>query len=514
MKYNIYNLRFFNNKINVRSIRFRIWTLLLLFTLVIMLLMWLLQILFINTYYEDMKIDNTKDAAAVISSAYKSGGLKAAIKEAKSASDGNDIFIVLTKNGERKYPAVDNSTYAYELSEIESSFISRKTNKNAAEGTIESSGTERSIYYYAEDLDATDEKTITPKDETDIQSEPQDSDTSVPQVQTGTILYVLSPLYPVSSTISIMQKQLGYVMFISLVLAILFAVVLSRRISKPITDITSSANKLAEGQYGVSFPADSNYSEIHDLAETLNKMSGELERSAMMQKDLMANVSHDLRTPLTMIKSYAEMIRDLSGDNPEKRNAHLEVIIEESDRLNTLVNDMLALSAMQSGTMGMDIQPFNIYNAVQSILAPYRVLEEKEGYTVNFNCRKDLFVEGDEERIKQVISNLLSNAVKYCGTDKTVFINIRKWDKIVHFEVVDHGVGIKPEELSLIWDRHYKTSSNHVRPTRGSGLGLSIVREILEMHGAKFGAESKVGKGTTVWFELAAASAPVIDHMT
>ena len=276
---------------------------LLLFTLVIMLLMWLLQILFINTYYEDMKIDNTKDAAAVISSAYKSGGLKAAIKEAKSASDGNDIFIVLTKNGERKYPAVDNSTYAYELSEIESSFISRKTNKNAAEGTIESSGTERSIYYYAEDLDATDEKTITPKDETDIQSEPQDSDTSVPQVQTGTILYVLSPLYPVSSTISIMQKQLGYVMFISLVLAILFAVVLSRRISKPITDITSSANKLAEGQYGVSFPADSNYSEIHDLAETLNKMSGELERSAMMQKDLMANVSHDLRTPLTMIKS-------------------------------------------------------------------------------------------------------------------------------------------------------------------------------------------------------------------
>ena len=128
MKFNIYNLRFFNNKINVRSIRFRIWTLLLLFTLVIMLLMWLLQILFINTYYEDMKIDNTKDAAAVISSAYKSGGLKAAIKEAKSASDGNDIFIVLTKNGERKYPTVDNSTYAYELSEIESSFISRKTN--------------------------------------------------------------------------------------------------------------------------------------------------------------------------------------------------------------------------------------------------------------------------------------------------------------------------------------------------------------------------------------------------
>jgi signal transduction histidine kinase len=309
-----------------------------------------------------------------------------------------------------------------------------------------------------------------------------------------------------------MQKQLGYVMFISLILAIFFAALLSRRITKPITDITSSAHKMAEGQFGVRFSMESSYSELQELAVTLEKMSSEMERSSMMQKDLMANVSHDLRTPLTMIKSYAEMIRDLSGDNPEKRNAHLEVIIDESDRLNQLVNDMLALSRMQSGAMEMNIQPFNIYDAVETILAPYRVLEEKEGYTVNFNCRHDLYVEGDEERIKQVISNLLSNAVKYCGTDKTVFINIRRWDKIVHFEVVDHGVGIKPEELSLIWERHYKTSSNHVRPTRGSGLGLSIVKEILEMHGARFGAESKVGRGTTVWFELKAAQMPISEQ--
>jgi signal transduction histidine kinase len=169
---------------------------------------------------------------------------------------------------------------------------------------------------------------------------------------------------------------------------------------------------------------------------------------------------------------------------------------------------MLALSAMQAGTLSMDIISFNIHDAVDSILAPYRVLEEKEGYTVHFNCREDIYVEGDEERIKQVISNLLSNAVKYCGHDKTVFINIRRWGKKVHFEVVDHGVGIKPEELSHIWDRYYKTSSNHVRPTRGSGLGLSIVKEILVMHGAKYGVESKVGKGTTVWFELNTARPP------
>ena len=225
----------------------------------------------------------------------------------------------------------------------------------------------------------------------------------------------------------------------------------------------------------------------------------------MLQRDLIANVSHDLRTPLTMVKSYAEMIRDLSGDNPEKRNTHLQVIIDEADRLNTLVNDILTLSDVQAGTLELRIERFSIKDLVASVIQTYEVLKTNEGYKIQFNCRQDIDVVGDSARIKQVINNLLSNAIKYCGSDKKIFINVKKWGKRVHIEIVDHGQGIKPDELPYIWERYYKSSTHHVRATKGSGIGLSMVKGILTAHNARFGVESKVGRGTTFWFELEVA---------
>ena len=498
--------------LNTKSIRFRIWMYMLLFTAIIMLLMWFLQIFFLNNYYKDMKIDRTKDAAVQITSAYKSAGSEAAEQEATTLISGDDLFVVITHNSERTYPDNDDPAYTYELGEIETSMRNSAAGTTAFEGIIVNDTTKRETYYYAEILDKSSTDILPGKDETDVQNKKdqntaQDTGTET-LMNTSTVLYILSPLDPVSSTVYILQRQMVIIILISLITAFFISMFMTRRLSSPIVDITKSARKLADGQYGIKFPTDTTYEEITNLSETLNMMSTELERSALLQRDMLANVSHDLRTPLTMIQSYAEMIRDLSGDNPEKRNAHLDVIIDESNRLNTLVNEMLALSAMQAGTLPLDIRPFNIYDAVDSILGPYRVMEEKEGYSVIFNCKHDIYVEGDEERIKQVLSNLLSNAVKYCGLDKTVYINIRRWGTKVHFEVVDHGVGIKPDELAHIWDRYYMTSSNHVRPTKGSGLGLSIVKEILQLHDAKFGAESKVGKGTTMWFELKAAQPP------
>lgn len=483
---------------------------LLLFTAIILGLMWFLQVFFLNNYYEDMKIDRTKELAAQISSVYKNSGTDAAIKECNVASDGDDLFISIVDSGERLYPGVDDPAYAYELGEIDEQLRKSDEKNLAYEGRVTNETTNREIYYYVEYLSQESSKIVPDKKDTETQNKTDTDVTTKTDANPATqmLLYVLSPLDPVTSTTAILQRQMGYILFISLILSIFIALFLTRLFANPITRLTKQAHKLAQGQYGTAFPVDSGLTEIDELGTTLNKMSMELERAAMTQRDLMANVSHDLRTPLTMIKSYAEMVRDLSGDIPEKRNEHLNVIIEESDRLNTLVNDMLALSAMQSGTLKLDIRPFNIYDAVDSIMAPYHVMEEKEGYHIVFNCKQDIFVEGDEARIKQVISNLLSNGVKYCGEDKTVFINIRRWGEKVHFEIVDHGVGIKPEELKHIWDRHYMTSSNHVRPTKGSGLGLSIVKEILQMHDAKFGVESKVGKGTTVWFELKSARDP------
>ncbi len=466
-------------RFNFRSIKFRVWIYFLLFAAIILAVMWFLQVFFLNNYYEDMKIKETENTASVITSKYNSGNNKAFIAEMKEVAETDDMYISIEQNGARIYPGTAPDTTYQGYIDTAETLLTQSTYKSVSK-SVNNASTNRNTLIYATYLDKNQ----------------------------NTIMCMIAPLYPVSSTIQIIQHQLIYIMIISLALAFILSVYLSSRISKPITDITRSARKLADGQYGTTFHADGQYSEIQNLADTLNKTSYELEKASILQKDLMANVSHDLRTPLTMIQSYAEMIRDLSGDDPEKREKHLQVIIEESERLNTLVTDVLELSRMQTGTMQINIMPFDLRNTLDQLVTPYHVLEMQQGYNIQLSCAESIYVSGDEERIKQVISNLLTNAVKYCGQDKTVIINVKLWGSVVHLEVIDHGMGIKPEELPYVWERYYKSSSHHVRSTSGSGLGLSIVKEILQLHGSKFGVESKVGKGTTFWFELPKTEPP------
>ncbi|MDD2216934.1 MAG: HAMP domain-containing sensor histidine kinase [Eubacteriales bacterium] len=318
---------------------------------------------------------------------------------------------------------------------------------------------------------------------------------------TETVLYLFSPLYPVASTISILRQQLTYVTIIAIILAAVLSIYFSSRITKPISNMNKTAKQLAKGNFGVTFRGE-HYSEIIELADTLTYTASELEKANTMQKDLIANVSHDLRTPLTMVKSYAEMIRDLSGDNPEKRTRHLQVIIDEADRLNVLVSDMLTMSRVQSGVITLEKSLFSIRDATEAIIKTYDVLTEQEGYIILFDCPDNIMVNGDEAKIKQVISNLINNAIKYCGADRTVYISVKKSHGKMRLEVTDRGMGMSQEDMPYIWNRYYKASTNHVRTTMGTGLGLSIVKNLLSLHKADFGVESQPGKGSTFWFTL------------
>lgn len=465
-------------KINfkIKSIRFRIWLYFLGFTALVLVLMWFLQIFFLNNYYEEMKVRETENVAYRISSAYEVGGKPRMIETAKSIAGNDDMYIQIeSSNGDLVYASPLVGEYASLIDTVEGDL--QASGDNSVSGMIPGEGGSRNILAYAMFLG------------TDHQE----------------ILYVFSPLYPVQSTVNILQSQLTYITIIAFILAFVLAYFLSIRITDPLLSIIKSARKLSEGQYGISFRAERPYAEIEDLANTLNKTSLELERSINMQKDLIANMSHDLRTPLTMVKSYAEMVRDLSGDNPRKRTEHLNVIIDEADRLNQLVGDILTLSAVQSGEMPLEETVFDMKETVENVLAPYRLLEESEGYKFEVHCREKVFVRGDQAKITQVLANLVTNAIKYCGTDKRIIITVRKINKIMRCEISDNGAGIKPEELPYIWKRYYKSSSNHARTAAGTGLGLSIVNEILNLHNTRFGVKSSLGKGTTFWFELDAA---------
>ena len=452
----------------------------LLFAGILLVLVGVLQIYFLNNYYESMKAKQTSETAAHLTSTYNNGDMNALIEEIQTVSDGDDLYIRVDQQGKVIYPATAVMSYQTEIgrfqSEVTQQFSDPSMNMQINNRFVTNNTTKQKAYVSCTILDNSEK----------------------------IVMYVVSPVKPVKSTIIILQNQLAIIIVIALILAFLISLYISTRISRPIIRITKSAKRLADGEYGTRFPTSKRqYSEIYNLSQTLNKASQELAKTDLLQKDLMANVSHDLKTPLTMIKSYAEMIRDLSGDIPEKREAHLNVIIDEVDRLNILVQDVLTLSKMQSGTLELSRTDFDIVESMNTVLAPYRILEEQEGFHIHFVYKEDsLIVNGDEDRIKQVMSNLITNAIKYGGEDKQVFIKLHHWGRRVHVEVIDHGAGIKPEELDHIWDRYYKSSSNHARSSTGSGLGLSIVNEILTLHHAKFGVESKVGKGTTFWFEL------------
>ena len=461
------------------SIKFKTWLYFILFAGFLMILLWILQVLFLNNFYDVMKDEQTQRVAKTIEIDYQQKSSSKFLKSVENISNSNDMFIyVVSYDGKTMYfkPSGDSTGAQYYADRIETvNEAMLKRNSDSAYLRIKNADDSKDVLAYGAVLTAKNKAPM--------------------------LVYIFSPLWPVSSTISILTNQLVYVTLISLLVACLISFYLSIRITRPIRTITRSAERLGQGEYGIIFRG-GHYTEINNLADTLTQASIELEKSDMLQKDLIANVSHDLRTPLTMIKSYAEMIRDLSGNNPEKRDQHLQVIIDETDRLNSLVGDLLSISRMQSGKMVLTRSNFNITQAAESIINTYKIMELEEGYNFNFNCKVNFIVNGDEEKIKQVISNLFTNAIKFAGEDKTVNISIKRKGRNVLCKVEDNGVGIPPEELDHVWERYYRASSNMARPAEGTGLGLSIVKEILTLHKVDFGVDSTEGKGTTFWFEL------------
>lgn len=462
-----------------KSIKFRLWIYFAVLGLGVVLLIWFLQIFFLNNYYEHMKISEVNRIATSICHAYERQDANLTT-DIQQLSVSNDFYVMMEANGQVLLfmPESDSILPVYQYKD-QLPKLKKMLSESKSNGPVSfeiSSGVDKySTLAYARYLRKTEDNEV--------------------------YLYIFSPLYPVSSTVDILKNQLFYVTLITLIGAFSLAIYFANRISKPIKDLTTTAKDMGRGNYDVKFVGNS-YSEINNLAAALNTAAYELGNADARQKDLIANVSHDLKTPLTMIRSYAEMIRDLSGDNPEKRNTHLQVIIDESERMGHLVSDMATISAMQTKKIVLEKTAFDLSAVSASILASYDIYQEQDGYDFVFNAPKDCIVFADKDRIAQVISNLTNNAVKYCGEDKYIALTIRKVGRKYRLEVSDHGPGIKPEELPHVWERYYKTSTNYVRETSGTGLGLSIVKEILMLHNANYGVESKVGKGSTFWFEL------------
>lgn len=318
---------------------------------------------------------------------------------------------------------------------------------------------------------------------------------------TGGTLLLNTMVTPLDATVATLRSQMISITAIVLVLALILAAIVSRLISRPIIETTNAARDLAQGRY-VPPKSGQSYQEIDELNATLSRAAAEVGKVEGLQNELIANVSHDLRTPLTMIAGYAEVMRDIPGENTPE---NMQIVIDETARLSSLVNELLEFSRMQTGHVELSRTAFCLTDSVEEIINRIGKLTAKDGYVIRFVPERRVQTFADPRRVEQVVYNLIGNALTYTGADKTVAVTQEVRGEQVRISIHDSGAGIDAAELPFIWNRYYRTHETHRRAVVGSGLGLNIVRSILEMHGAPFGVDSAPGEGTTFWFELPVA---------
>ena len=455
---------------NIRnSLHFKTLEYLIVFSISILLLLWFVQIIFFRVYYEKYQISYMNELVEQVKNIDNSSILSSI----DDISLDNNICLEYVDNWGNKY-YFNNKTTSCLLGK----------NKNIDKELVKIKQSQEEIYF---------EKILNPLN----------NSTSLLYgiKKNNGYVFLFTSLEDIGTTTSLIKSQLIYLTLLTILLSIVIAMFLSRRIAKPISDMTKKATKLADGNYNLVFK-NTGINELDELANSLNYLEQEVSKTDTYRRDLMANVSHDLKTPLTMIKAYAEMIKDITIDDKEKTIKNLDVIIEETERLNILVNDILELSKLQNNQDNLDIEEFDIVSLIKDILRRYEIIKETENYNLILESPESIIVKADKKRISQVIYNLINNAVNYTGDDLRVIVRLTEESKDCLVEIIDTGKGIDEEDLQNIWNRYYKQEKNHKRNIVGTGLGLSIVKNILEQHHFDYGVKSIKNHGTTFYFKI------------
>ena len=460
------------------------------FTVVIFTVLWLLQTVFLQSFYNGMIIRNTVKVADKISAESQNSGITSYIDD---ISRSNSILVFVTdtdgniiyssdeyKKGhkfmdDRDEPPFDGGDkvmhFRYrELPDNYAEFLSAVNASESGEAELQSDD----IYVYGRLIDyyGSDEKAV---------------------------LYVGTTLNAVGSTARIIRIQLIWVTLLSIIIAFVLALFMSKSFSKPVSQLNEKAHKLGENGNDTAF--DEGFcTELDELNSTLDSTSEKLKKNREVQNELLANVSHDLRTPLTMIKGYAEMIRDISREDEKQCAEDVAVIVEEADRLTALVNEILEYSELQMTDSEAVLNDVDLSEVVSSVTASFEKLYSKDGYVFERSIAESVHVRGNVSRLQRAVYNLLDNAVRHAGEDKWVGVSLSDDSAKAVIAISDHGSGIASDELEHIWDRYY---TKRQRSGKGvSGLGLAIVKQIVSQHSGTCKAESEVGKGSTFRIEL------------
>lgn len=314
------------------------------------------------------------------------------------------------------------------------------------------------------------------------------------------MVLVSTGITPLSATISTLKSQYFIITLAVIVMTIILALIISRFILRPVKQISKESRNLSRGEYnGNRVRTDSR--EMSELNETLVQANEDIQKADRAKKELLGNVSHDLRTPLTMIVGYGEMIRDLPEENTEE---NLNVIIEEAKRLSTLVDDLIDISKIDTAGVELNKEDIRLSALLEDVYRQYQKYCESQN--IDFQLKpseENPVINIDVKRIKQVLYNFINNSLNYNGKKhQQIILGTEKKDDVYRVYVYDNGEGIEEKDIQNIWDRYYKVDKEHRRHHIGSGIGLSLSRELLIAHGLNYGVESEPKKYSRFYFDI------------
>lgn len=323
------------------------------------------------------------------------------------------------------------------------------------------------------------------------------------------IIYIIDNKSTVYSLSSSLFGIIAESLLVGLAISVGLSLLLAKTIVTPIQKLTAAAEKVASGDFSQKPESDA-ADEIGVLTHTFNEMAGQLEstldslkKSETMRREFVANVSHELRTPITSIRSYAETLQESTGISQETQNEFLSVIVNESDRMTKIVQDLLTLSRFDAGSAEFNFGLFSIERSIYNVYNAMLLEAQKHNHSLSINIKNELpEIIGDKARIEQVLINMVSNAIKYTRDGGSIIISAIYKNGSIKLSVKDNGIGIPEEDIPKIFDRFYRVDKARSRESGGTGLGLSIVNEIVTRHQGKLDVTSQLDKGTTITVTL------------
>jgi two-component system sensor histidine kinase BaeS len=282
--------------------------------------------------------------------------------------------------------------------------------------------------------------------------------------------------------------------FIALLFGLGVSFILAKQLTKPLVKITKTANEMRKGDLTVRSKVKTKTKEIEELSASINYLAETLQNQEMLRKRLTSDMAHEIRTPLTTLKTHVEALLDGIWEPTEER---LQSFYDEIERLTSLVDNLRNLAKLEQADSKLNKTKFNLSSELEEVILSFEPLYSKNNHVIISNIDKNIWVYMDKDKLKQIMHNLLSNGYKYLKSQGKVVVELKKEKEGICIKVQDNGIGIPEKDIPYIFERFYRTDLSRSKNTGGSGIGLTITKSLVESHGGKISVESKEEEGST-----------------